>query len=89
MSRTTHVVRRGATYYFRLRVPADLVDHYGKQEITFSLKTKDQAEANVTSRYFWHSFARFLSQATTLLHHIICACFGTNPAPSPGFAIDR
>ncbi len=49
MSRTTHVVRRGATYYFRLRVPADLVDHYGKQEITFSLKTKDQAEAKLKS----------------------------------------
>ncbi|MDC7707272.1 DUF6538 domain-containing protein [Vogesella indigofera] len=45
MTKTTHVVRRGATYYFRLRVPADLVEHYGKQEITFSLQTKDQEEA--------------------------------------------
>jgi hypothetical protein len=45
MSRTTHVVRRGATYYFRMRVPLDLVAHYEKNEITFSLKTKDPAEA--------------------------------------------
>ena len=46
MPRTTHVVRRGATYYFRMRIPADLLDHYGKKEITLSLKTKEQAEAN-------------------------------------------
>ncbi len=45
MPRTTHVVRRGATYYFRIRIPAGLVSHYGKKEITFSLKTKEQAEA--------------------------------------------
>jgi hypothetical protein len=30
MSKTAHVVRRGAVYYYRLRVPADLLEHYGK-----------------------------------------------------------
>lgn len=45
MPRTTHVVRRGATYYFRMRVPQDLVTHYRKNEITFSLNTKELAEA--------------------------------------------
>ena len=46
MPRHTHVKLRGAMYYFRMRVPTDLVDHYKKQEITFSLKTKGLAEAN-------------------------------------------
>ncbi|NWK79822.1 hypothetical protein HWX34_17965 [Aquitalea sp. LB_tupeE] len=47
MSKTAHVVRRGAVYYYRLRVPADLLEHYGKDEIIFSLKTKDAAEAKL------------------------------------------
>lgn len=35
-----------ATYYFRAKIPADLAKHYApKREITFSLRTRDKAEA--------------------------------------------
>src|SRR5215831_9224832 len=42
----THLWRRGATYYFRAKVPVDLLQHYApKREIKFSLKTNDRKEA--------------------------------------------
>ena len=45
MSKFTNLVRRNAVYYFRARVPQDIVDTFGKTEVTFSLKTKDHKEA--------------------------------------------
>ncbi|MCP5082551.1 MAG: tyrosine-type recombinase/integrase [Alphaproteobacteria bacterium] len=36
---------RNGTYYFRAKTPADISDSYGKQEETFSLRTKDPKEA--------------------------------------------
>lgn len=46
-----HTVRRGATYYFRRKIPLDLVAaHGGKREATFSLKTKNRAEAERAAR---------------------------------------
>lgn len=45
MKSQTHLVKRGSKYYFRARVPADLVTQYGKNEIYFSLRTSDKAEA--------------------------------------------
>ena len=41
----TRLMRRGAVYYFRCKIPADLVDHYGKKEILESLRTRDATEA--------------------------------------------
>ena len=42
---------RGQTYYFRLRIPADLLPLYnGKEVITASLKTKDSDTAQERSR---------------------------------------
>ena len=41
----TRLHRRGSVYYFRAMVPKDLRDHFGKQEIVYSLRTKDRAEA--------------------------------------------
>ncbi|WP_434525210.1 DUF6538 domain-containing protein [Photorhabdus asymbiotica] len=35
----THLYRRGLVYYFRRRIPADLVQACGKSEIAQSLKT--------------------------------------------------
>ena len=46
MKKQTNVVRRGAVYYYRARYPSDLVEHFGKEEFSFSLKTKDIREAN-------------------------------------------
>lgn len=34
--------RRGSTYYFRAKIPADLINAYGCREIKFSLKTTDK-----------------------------------------------
>ena len=41
----TRLYRRGAVYYHRAAVPQDIVTSYGKREETFSLKTRDHAEA--------------------------------------------
>lgn len=41
----THLVKRGPIYYHRLRVPAALRQHYGKDELVVSLRTREKAEA--------------------------------------------
>lgn len=45
LARTSHLKRRGATYYARMRVPLDLVDYYGRSELVKALGTTDQGEA--------------------------------------------
>jgi hypothetical protein len=45
MTGHTRLYRRGATYYHRCVVPKDILTSYGKVEETFSLKTKDYAQA--------------------------------------------
>jgi integrase len=42
---TNHLVKRGSVYYFRRKVPIDLVPHFGRTQIMFSLETRDPAEA--------------------------------------------
>ena len=47
----THLINRNGTYYFRRRIPLELLQHYSpKLEIIFSLKTKDLKEAERLSR---------------------------------------
>lgn len=41
----TRLYRRGAVYYHRAVVPADIIETYGKREELISLRTKDYAEA--------------------------------------------
>ncbi len=41
----TRLAKRGSVYYFRAAIPRDLVKHFGKKEITYSLKTKDHRAA--------------------------------------------
>jgi hypothetical protein len=41
----TNLVRRGAVYYHRCKVPTDIVATYGRREVTYSLKTRDLSEA--------------------------------------------
>jgi integrase len=50
MQSQTRLVRRGAVYYFRARVPADLADVLRKREIIESLKTKDKKDAEARVR---------------------------------------
>lgn len=42
---TTSLVRRGAAYYFRRRVPIDLIDRIGRREVRVSLQTNDYRRA--------------------------------------------
>lgn len=47
----TNIQRRGAVYYFRRRVPLDLLEQYGgKREIIRSLNTKNRADAERLAR---------------------------------------
>lgn len=47
----THLINRNGTYYFRRRIPLELLQQYSpKLEINFSLKTKDLKEAERLSR---------------------------------------
>ena len=44
--RETRLVKRGGQFYYRARVPSDLVLHYKpKREFRFSLRTADRAIA--------------------------------------------
>ena len=45
MAKPTGLFRRKGTYYYRTRVPKDVVSAFGKTEIKRSLKTKDYDEA--------------------------------------------
>lgn len=51
MRKQIHMIKRNGVYYFRRRIPNDLVTHYSKQEIIFSLKTRDPAEADRLQRF--------------------------------------
>ena len=41
MSKTTHLSRRGDTFYFRARVPSELISAYGRAVVSVSLNTGD------------------------------------------------
>ncbi|MGV2137386.1 DUF6538 domain-containing protein [Agrobacterium sp. 16-2014-1-2a] len=45
MARLSYLLRRGASYYARIRVPNDLVEIVGKNEIVKALGTKDEQTA--------------------------------------------
>lgn len=46
-----HLTRRGAMYYYRRRIPSDLLDHFNpKKELTKALGTSDRREAERLAR---------------------------------------
>ncbi|MBF0270127.1 MAG: hypothetical protein HQL44_16200, partial [Alphaproteobacteria bacterium] len=45
MGLETHIARRGSRYYFRIRVPDDLIGLFGRRELKRSLGTASQREA--------------------------------------------
>lgn len=49
----TGLIRRGARYSIRRRIPLDLVDHYGKAEVTRALGTSDPKEARKLVPQVW------------------------------------
>jgi integrase len=51
MATQTHLMRIGGIYYYRRRIPEDLIEAYSpKREIKFSLKTKDKRKAEQLAR---------------------------------------
>ncbi|NBY06523.1 MAG: hypothetical protein EBQ84_00980, partial [Betaproteobacteria bacterium] len=44
---TTHLIRRGGTFYYRARIPADLQPKYAKHEVWISLKTSNRHDAEL------------------------------------------
>lgn len=50
MARISYLLRRGASYYARLKVPTELVEILGKKELVKSLGTKEENEAK---RLMW------------------------------------
>ncbi|HEY3431169.1 MAG TPA: site-specific integrase [Rhodocyclaceae bacterium] len=59
----TNLVRRGATYYFRARVPEDLKQHYQRREFFISLKTSNPVQAEYA---LIHLKARLLNDFASL-----------------------
>lgn len=49
----TGLVRRGARYSIRRRIPLDLVEHYGRAEIVRALGTADPKEARTLWPVVW------------------------------------
>ena len=54
----TGLVRRGARYSIRRRIPKDLVEHFGHQELTRALGTADPAEARKMLPLRWAELDR-------------------------------
>ena len=46
----TFMERRGTTYYFRIRIPTELREHFGRLEVRRSLSTGDHRKAKALVR---------------------------------------
>ncbi len=62
MHAQTRLIRRNATYYFRVKIPRDLQPYLGKVEEKFSLRTRDPAEARRLARQASVDFDRRCEQ---------------------------
>jgi integrase len=54
----TNVQRRKGAYYYRQKIPADLLVHYGQREIVRSLRTSKRREASAAGYEQGHTWAR-------------------------------
>ena len=70
LSKQSHIFRRGAVYYFRMRVPSDLKSQIPQSEFRISLKTRNFALAKVA--------ALGLHTRAYALFHRIRSCPGMN-----------
>jgi integrase len=75
-----HLVRKGNRFYFRVRVPQQLVAGLGKTEITESLGNISQAQAAVQARVLT---AKYSSEFLTELHRLGLSANAPTPAPTP------
>lgn len=82
----TYLTKRGATYYFRRVIPDDLRPAFGgKRELTFSLGTKDRAEASKLCRAAAVQSDKELDAARAM----IASPSAVNAKPADAAPIDR
>ena len=74
-----HLVRKGNRFYFRIRVPHQLVAALGKTEITESLGNISQAQAAVQVKAL---AAKYSAEFLTRLHRLGFAANPPTPAPA-------
>lgn len=65
MARLSYLLRRGASYYARARVPLDLVEVVGRKELVKALGTKDENEAK---RLMWPVVEEWTRHLMTSVH---------------------
>lgn len=75
-----HLVRKGNRFYFRIRVPQQLVAALGKTELTESLGNISQAQAAVQAKAL---AAKYSSEFLTELHRLGLAANPPTAAPTP------
>src|SRR3984885_11206377 len=63
VSKPPNIFPRNGVYYYRRRVPRDLVEHLGRREIKKSLKTGSNAEARVRGNLAACDFDRLFAEA--------------------------
>lgn len=61
----TGLLRRGARYFVRRRIPTDLIKHYGRREITRALGTADPKQARRLLPHVWAALTAEFDQATS------------------------
>jgi hypothetical protein len=54
----THLQRRNGCFYYRQKIPADLLVHFGQSEIVRSLRTAKRREASAAGYEQGHTWAR-------------------------------
>ncbi|WP_207000865.1 site-specific integrase [Trinickia mobilis] len=87
----THLVKRGSVYYFRRKIPLDLIAHYdGKKEVMRSLRTSDKREAEKLAREEGVRLDREFAQLRGPGRNADAPAAGSDPQPSlpPPKAID-
>ena len=68
LATTPRLVRRGATFHYRMAVPKHLVSRIGRQELTGTLKTTDPLQAKVRCRELSNDIDRLLKDLPRMPH---------------------
>ena len=87
----THLSKRGSVYYFRRKIPLDLIAYYdGKKEVMQSLRTSDKREAEKLAREEGVRLDREFAQLRQLGNNddASAAVSGPQPPAVPVKAID-
>jgi integrase len=74
-----YLVRKGNRFYFRIRVPQQLIAALGKSEITQSLGNISQAQAAIQAKELGHHYSK---EFLTELHRLGLSANAPTPAPT-------